>query len=140
MIRIRSTRRNRVDIAESGALSDLAFLLIIFFIVIAVFNVNSGFLLGLPQPGSVTTVYTEELMRLRVTNENLVLYDGETVTLQEVHDLVQQRRRQQANMTLLVVLEPDAAYQMLVSIVEIARVLDVDNFSFSMVDLGVAIR
>ena len=44
----RLTRRNLEDAGSSGPLNDLSFLLIIFFIVIAGFNVNKGFLLNLP--------------------------------------------------------------------------------------------
>ena len=79
MLNLRTRRRARVDVAESGALSDLAFLLIIFFIVIAVFNINSGFLLGLPQRNSVTTVQSDDLMRVAVSAEDRLELDGEYV-------------------------------------------------------------
>lgn len=132
MIRVRSRRRSALDVAESGALSDLAFLLIIFFIVIAVFNVNSGFLLGLPEKGSVTTVHVDDVLRVRVTAENTYRIAERTVTVDEVRQAVVQRRRRQPNMTLMVTLDPAASYQMLVTIVEVARIADVDNFSFRM--------
>jgi hypothetical protein len=41
-MRIRVARKKPVDPIESGSLSDLAFLLIIYFIVIAGFNVNEA--------------------------------------------------------------------------------------------------
>jgi len=132
MISIRSARRQRVDVAESGALSDLAFLLIVFFIVIAVFNVKSGFLLGLPLPGSVTTVYTDDLMRVRVSQDDRFFVGGTEVSVEEIGNLVETRRRTQPNMTLMVQLDPESTYQSLVTLVELARVLDVDNFSFAM--------
>ena len=44
----RFVRHNVEDAGSSGSLNDLSFLLIIFFIVIAGFNVNKGFLLNLP--------------------------------------------------------------------------------------------
>ena len=132
MIRVRSKRRERLDVADSGALSDLAFLLIIFFIVIAVFNVNSGFLLELPRRNAVTTVNVRDLMRVHVTADNTIELDGEVVTAEELSAAVLSRRQRQPNMTLAVTLDPAAAYQRLVSLVELARLHDVDNFSFRM--------
>lgn len=132
MLRIRSRRRSRVDVADSGALSDLAFLLIIFFIVIAVFNINSGFLLGLPQRNAVTTVQRDDLMRVSIAADDAVRLDGTPVERNELIAAVRARRQRQPNMTLMVVLHPEASYQSLVSLVEITRLLDVDNFSFRM--------
>ena len=132
MIRIRSTRRARLDVADSGALSDLAFLLIIFFIVIAVFNVNSGFLLGLPEKGAVTTVHIDDVMRVAVAADDTILLEGRPVGTEELREAVFRRRRRRPNMTLMVLLDPDSSYQSLVTIVETARIAEVDNFSFRM--------
>lgn len=134
MVRLGNKRRNGIDVADSGALSDLAFLLIVFFIVIAVFNVNSGFLLGLPQKGAVTPVFTDDLMRVTVTaDDRFIVYEKEA-SLDEVRSLAEERRRLQPNMTLVVSMHPQSTYQSLVSLVETARVLDIDNFSFSLRD------
>lgn len=132
MIRIQSRRRPRQDIADSGALSDLAFLLIIFFIVIAVFNINSGFLLQLPSRNSVTTVNVDDLMRVAVAADNSLSLDGQPVDAATLSEEVRALRQRQPNMTLMVTLDPQAAYQSLVSLVELARIADVDNFSFRM--------
>ncbi len=132
MLRVPTRRRNRVDIADSGALSDLAFLLIIFFIVIAVFNINSGFLLGLPRKNSVTTVQTDDLMRVAIDADDAIQLDGRPVDRRELTEAVRARRQVQPNMTLMVTIDPQASYRSLVSLVELTRMLDVDNFSFRM--------
>jgi biopolymer transport protein ExbD len=46
------TRRSGQAGFDSGASSDIAFLLIIYFIVIAGFNINNGFLMNLPEKNS----------------------------------------------------------------------------------------
>ncbi len=134
MIRLRTKRRERQDVAASGVLSDLAFLLIVFFIVIAVFNVNSGFLLGLPQKGSVTTVHVDDLMRVEITSDNAYVLNGSRLGVAELSQAVRTRRVTQPNVTMAVTISPDATYQSLVTAVEIARSNDVDNFSFSMAE------
>ncbi len=132
MLSLGRRRRARIDVADSGALSDLAFLLIIFFIVIAVFNINSGFLLGLPQRNSVTTVQRDDLMRVVIAADNRLQLDGEPVSPSALRTSVLARRQRHPNMTLVVTIHPDASYQSLVSLVELARIADVDNFSFRM--------
>jgi biopolymer transport protein ExbD len=134
VIRLRTRRRARVDVAESGALSDIAFLLIIFFIVIAVFNINSGFLLGLPRRNAVTTVQSDDLLRVAVSADNTLIVDGRPLEAEELRAAVLARRQRRPNMTLVVAMHPDASYQSLVSLVELARMTDVDNFSFRMAD------
>jgi biopolymer transport protein ExbD len=59
-------RRKRRGYGDSGASSDLAFLLIIYFIVIAGFNVNKGFLLTLPAKDSQRLIQRDELLRFNL--------------------------------------------------------------------------
>ena len=132
MIRLSTRRRNRIDPADTGALSDLAFLLIIFFIVIAVFNVNSGFLLGLPDKNAVMTVFTDDLMRVEITEGGTYLVDQTELDREGLSRAILARRRRQPNLTLVASVHPESRYQALVTLVELARINDVDNFSFSM--------
>ena len=90
-----------VDIANSGSLSDLAFLLIVFFIVIAVFNINSGFLLGLPRKDSTKLVNIEEVVKVVLGRDGSLTREGEPVTMEELRTLVIETRRSRPNMTFL---------------------------------------
>ena len=67
-------KRDVADPGSQGSLQDLSFLLIIFFIVIAGFNVNKGFLLNLPSKEKPRVVHQEDLIRCNLNkNEELVL-------------------------------------------------------------------
>ncbi len=125
-------KKRRIDIAESGALSDLAFLLIIFFIVIAVFNVNNGFLLGLPQKNSTRIVNTEDIIKINLHADGKILMDREPVTISIMEEIITRNLEDHPNMTILLKINPEVTYQKVVSIIEIVRKLEVENFSFSM--------
>lgn len=127
-------KRKRIDIADSGALSDLAFLLIIFFIVIAVFNVNKGFMLGLPKKNSTKIINTHDIVKVRINNGREMSIKGEVVSVEELEREITQLLDNQPNLTFLLKIEPEVPYQDVVGVIEIVRKLDVDNFSFSMVD------
>ena len=131
---IKRKRKKIINIADSGALSDLAFLLIIFFIVIAVFNVNKGFLLGLPQKGSTKIVNVEDIIKVILTKDNELIYNDHNVRLNEIEKIVKERLEVKPNMTFLLKINPEARYQDVVNVVDSILTLNVDNFSFSMIE------
>lgn len=131
---IKRKGKKGLDFADSGALSDLAFLLIVFFIVIAVFNINKGFILGLPQKGSTKIVNVEEIIKVSLDENNDLLYKDRKLTLDELKILVSDRLEIRPNMTFLLKIKPETAYQNVVNIVDMVRELDVENFSFAMIE------
>jgi biopolymer transport protein ExbD len=134
-MKISRKNKNSKGIADSGTLSDLAFLLIIFFIVIAVFNVNEGFILGLPRVDSAKLVNAEEIIKVYLNENNELFYKEEKMTLEELEELVSENYYQKPDMTFLLKVSPDARYQDFVNVVDSIRKLEVENFSFSMQEL-----
>ncbi|MCX7787015.1 MAG: biopolymer transporter ExbD [Spirochaetes bacterium] len=135
-MRIRIPRRTGADIGESGTLSDLAFLLIIFFIVIAVFNVNRGFLLGLPRPDSKRVVQRQDLLQADLARDGSIRVEGRVMSLSELSTRLRETRRLRPNMTFALRIDPDTPYQRVVDMIDLVRRLDIDNFSFSMGNLS----
>ena len=133
-MQIKRKRKKRIDIAESGALSDLAFLLIVFFIVIAVFTVNTGFMLGLPRKNSTKIVNVEDIIRIDLLEDGSIQQNGEKIDMNTLGELVTGRLRFRPNMTLLLTIDPDVPYQEVVEIIDFIRKKDVDNFSFRMAE------
>ena len=131
-MKIKTRKKRNIDIAESGALSDLAFLLIIFFIVIAVFNINNGFILGLPQKDSIRIVNTQDIIKINLEANGTVLINKDPVTIPVMEEKISANLQHHPNMTVLLKIHPEVSYQSVVSIIEIVRKLEVDNFSFTM--------
>lgn len=131
-MRIPRKQKKRIDIADSGALSDIAFLLIIFFIVIAVFNVNTGFLLGLPRKNSTKILNVEDIVKVRLKDDGVLLHEGLVIDLADLEEIVSERIALRPNMTLLLTISPDVPYQHVVKVVDFVRKKEVENFSFRM--------
>lgn len=131
-MKIKRKNKNSRGIGDSGALSDLAFLLIIFFIVIAVFNVNKGFILGLPRIDSARLVNVEEIIKVYLNENNKLFYEDKEITFDEMEDLVKENYILKPDMTFLLRVHPEARYQDFVNVVDRIRKLEVENFSFSM--------
>ena len=120
------------DSSSSGALNDLSFLLIIFFIVIAGFNVNKGFLLNLPQKDKPRIVKADDLMKCHLTADGTLLVDGKSLTLEEQSTAVAEKKAEWPNMTFLLLIDGDTEYQHVVDIIYEIKQQKIENFSFRM--------
>jgi biopolymer transport protein ExbD len=124
-------RRSRGTIENSSALSDMAFLLIIYVIVIAGFNVNRGFLMNLPQKDSVKTVKPGELLRFSLDGRGTLFFQGNSVTAGEASERIRVLAAERPNMAVVLSVNGGAPWQSVVSFVDLARGLRVENFSFT---------
>ncbi len=120
------------DPSSSGALNDLSFLLIIFFIVIAGFNVNKGFLLNLPVKDKPRIVKTDDLMKCRLTPDGAILVDNKRLTLDELRSAIAEKKAEWPNMTFLLLIDSETEYQCVVDIIYEIKQLKIENFSFRM--------
>ncbi len=125
------------DSSSSGALNDLSFLLIIFFIVIAGFNVNKGFLLNLPVKDKPRIVKTDDLMKCKLTSDGSILLDGKRVTIDGLRTSISEKKAEWPNMTFLLLIDSETEYQHVVDIIYEIKQLKVENFSFRMEDSNV---
>jgi biopolymer transport protein ExbD len=125
-------RRKKIGFSESSAASDIAFLLIIYFIVIAGFNVNKGFLINLPAKNSTRLILREDLLRFDMDGEGKIIYDGQVVDIPRAKVIVSAAQRENPNIAVIISIDAAAHWQEVVSFVELAQDLKIDSFSFSM--------
>lgn len=125
-------RRRRRSFIESSVLSDLAFLLIIYFIVIAGFNVNHGFLMGLPRKGSARIVPRGELLRFRLDASGSLFFAGRAVSYAEAEAEIRAALEAKPTAAVTLAAAPDAPWQSVVSFVSAARKTGAESFSFTM--------
>ena len=130
----RFVRHNVEDAGSSGSLNDLSFLLIIFFIVIAGFNVNKGFLLNLPSKEKPILVNNEDILKCTLSAEGKLSLDGKEIALEELSEKIQWKLKNFPDMTFLLTINPETPYQRVVEVISTIRQLEVENFSFRMED------
>ncbi|MDR2480353.1 MAG: biopolymer transporter ExbD [Treponema sp.] len=125
-------RRKRPGFADSSASSDIAFLLIIYFIVIAGFNINKGFLMNLPAKDSTRLILKDDLLRFEMDNSGGITYESALIDIQAAERLIRSAQAVNPNIAVLLSIDPAAQWQRVVSFVELAQDLKIDAFSFSM--------
>jgi biopolymer transport protein ExbD len=126
-------KRKKKQIAEnSSSTSDIAFLLIIYFIIIAGFNINKGFLMNLPAKDSSRLILKEELIRFDMEADGSIVHEGETIGVPRAKSLIQKAQTLNPNIAVIITIDGQAVWQNVVSFVELAQDLKIDSFSFSM--------
>ena len=124
-------RRRKGIFRETAAASDLAFLLIIYFLVIAGFNINVGFLVDLPQREEVFILSQDDLMRFDMDNSGNIFLRGDALSISAAEQEIRSALRENPNMPILLFIEPQAAWQDVVLFVELAQNAAAVNFSFN---------
>jgi biopolymer transport protein ExbD len=127
-------RRKRPAREESSALSDLAFLLIIYFIVIAGFNINKGFLMNLPAKDSTRFVLKDDLLRFELAESGALYYQGGPVDMAAAEKEIKHMAALRPNLAVVLTVNPETPWQRVVAFVELAQRLEVESFSFTMGD------
>jgi biopolymer transport protein ExbD len=125
-------RRARRGFADSSASSDIAFLLIIYFIVIAGFNINKGFLMNLPARDSTRFIQREGLLRFTMDNTGTIIHEGSAIDIRAAERLIRSAQAANPNIAVILSIDPAAQWQRVVSFVELAQNIRIDSFSFSM--------
>jgi biopolymer transport protein ExbD len=125
-------RQKKRKFEENAALSDLAFLLIIYFIVIAGFNVNKGFLMNLPAKDSTRVVLKDNILRYELNETGAIISSGNQVDIKTAEQTIRSGIARNPNLALVLTVSPAAPWQSVVSFVELAQKLKVESFSFKM--------
>jgi len=125
-------RPRRQGFLETCAASDLAFLLIIYFLVIAGFNINKGFLMNLPAKDSTRLILKDELIRFEMDSKGELLHEDKIINIRHAKSLIGSAQKENPNIAVIITIDGQAKWQNVVHFVELAQDLKIDSFSFSM--------
>lgn len=97
-------RSSEVEI-PSSSLADIAFLLLIFFLVATTIDVDKGLNLVLPEMGSEIEIQKKNITNLLINDVGQILLDNEEVSIEEVDDVI--RDKLLANDKLIISVKTD---------------------------------
>jgi biopolymer transport protein ExbD len=115
-------RRVRAEGEISAAsMPDIAFLLIIFFIVTATFMVRKGLDLTLPPPEApVKKVLAKKLLIIQI-NEKELKVNEQVVSLNGLREVIQKKKAEIEKLYCLVKISPQAFYGRVVEVLDVLR-------------------
>ena len=100
-------------------MSDIAFLLLIFFLVTTIFALEQGIPLILPgQQSDNVKVKRKNILVIKAHANNSITIDKEPVALGEIKPLIQERLANNDKLVIVIETHPDAEYGLMVDILD----------------------
>ena len=113
-------RRIRVsDEIPSSALSDIAFLLLIFFLSTTTFSMEEGLVLSLPgQQSEVKKISRKNIMTILADASGQVSVDGAPVRISEIKQLVIDAQAENDKLVVVLETDPECYYGIMVDVLD----------------------
>lgn len=106
---------------EASSMGDIAFLLLIFFIVTSSFILRQGLFFTLPSPKAGSQMVEKELLIEVSPRATGYMYDGKLVDTEEFEKIVQNRVKENSDVIALVYMEDKIKYNRLVDTLSLVQ-------------------
>jgi biopolymer transport protein ExbD len=117
--RIQNRFRQGAGEFQAASMSDIAFLLLIFFIMTTIFALEDGIPLVLPaRQSAVAKVKQKDILEIKAYADGSVVAEGENVGVQGIRALVERRLSENDNLIVVISTHPDAEYGLMVDLLD----------------------
>jgi biopolymer transport protein ExbD len=124
-------KKERESEIPMASLADIAFLLLIFFLVTTTIDVDKGIGLTLPGKGEETEVRSKNITNLFINSLNQVLLDNEEIPVYEVHTVIQQKIQENPNIIISVKTARETSYETYIHILDELKVANATRISIA---------
>ncbi len=111
-------RKRKVDEVNSSSMADIAFLLLVFFLVTTTISMDKGINIILPAEGSNKDVNTEDIINVVLAADGSIVFDEKLKKIHEIKSSVENEIRKNKNMIFSIKTSPRADYQDYVSLLD----------------------
>jgi len=129
--------RRRAKISASiptASMADIAFLLIIFFLVTTSMSTDKGLGLTLPPQGAATRVPSRNITKVWINTSGEIMHDQDLVTLDIMRERIRQMTLENPNLIVSIKTAPDARYEVFVDVVDAVKQAGNDKISIAQPD------
>jgi len=102
----------------TATMADIAFLLIVFFLVTTSFSHDKGLGLTLPQYGASTRVPSRNITKVWINTSGEIMHDQAMVTLDALEGRIREMTEQNPNLIVSIKTDPAARYESFVNVVD----------------------
>jgi len=125
-------KRTRVTAyIPTATMADIAFLLIVFFLVTTSFSHDKGLGLTLPRPGAVTRVPSRNITRVWINAAGEIMHDHELVSLELLGERIKSMTDENENLIVSIKTDPEARYEFFVDVVDEVKKAGNDRISIA---------
>jgi biopolymer transport protein ExbD len=124
-------KKSRMTEIPSASLADIAFLLLIFFLVTTTIDVDKGIGLTLPAKGEETQVRTKNITNLLINAQGQVLLDNELIEIGDINRIVQEKLRENENLIVSVKTDRETKYEVFVQALDQLKIANASRISIA---------
>jgi len=130
MIKREKTNNTEMPLAS---LADIAFLLLIFFLVTTTIDVDTGIGLTLPD-GKETPIPAKNIANLLINQEGEILLDDETIQINELNRLARQKLTDNPNLIFSVKTDKKTKYSIFIQVLDELKIANASRISIAQPD------
>lgn len=115
----------------TSTMADIAFLLIVFFLVTTSFSHDKGLGLTLPPHGSSTRIPSRNITKVWINAAGEIMHDQEIVTLDMLGERIRNMTEQNENLIVSIKTDPETTYSHFVDVVDEIKKAGNDKISIA---------
>ena len=128
-------RRFKGSEIPTSSMADIAFLLLVFFLVTTTIDTDKGLGIVLPPPGEIEIeIRKENILNCLINSQGKVLLDDEPAMVNQIHNIVGQKLRENDKLIISVKAHPKTAYNDYVRVIDQLKMADAKRISIANTD------
>ena len=127
-------RRFKGGEIPTSSMADIAFLLLIFFLVTTTIDIDKGLGLVLPAEGETIEIKKKNILNCLINSSGMVLLGGEPVNLKDVSRIVKENLRENNKLIISVKTHEKTRYKDYVAIIDQLKIADATRISIADTD------
>ena len=124
-------KKSRITDIPMASLADIAFLLLIFFLVTTTIDVDRGIGLTLPAKGEQTEIRSKNIANLLINAQGEVLLDNELIAVNEINRLIKEKIEQNPNLIVSVKTDRETKYDVFIQVLDELKVANATRISIA---------
>jgi len=131
---MRINRRFRGGEIPTSSMADIAFLLLIFFLVTTTIDIDKGLGLVLPPEGETIEINKKNILNCLINSSGMVLLGGEPVNPKDVSRIVKDKLRENNKLIISVKTHEKTRYKDYIAIIDQLKMADATRISIAETD------
>ena len=127
-------RRFKGGEIPTSSMADIAFLLLIFFLVTTTIDIDKGLGLVLPAEGETIEIKKKNILNCLINSSGMVLLGGEPVNLKDVSHIVKEKLRENNKLIISVKTHEKTRYKDYVAIIDQLKIAEATRISIADTD------
>ena len=111
-------RKARVGAIPEGGMADIAFLLLVFFLVTTTMDMDKGIGIILPAEGQEIEINKKNILNLLISSSGNVLLGGEAIAINQIDDRVKEEIKKNDKLIISVKAHEKAQYDVYIEVLD----------------------